>query len=150
MRVSEFLSGEHIAFETLLHAPAYTAQHRAKYLGVSGNQVAKAVLLRCADDYLLAVLPATKRIDTSRLGILLDSPVSIATAKEVALVFRDCEWGVVGPFGKLYGIPSIIDSSIALDQMMIFESDTHAEAIRVRCHDYELLEQPRRLSFAVA
>jgi Ala-tRNA(Pro) deacylase len=148
MRVSEFLSAEHVAFETLLHAPAYTAQHRAKFLGVSGKQVAKAVLLRNQDGYLLAVLPATKRIDTIALSSELGSTVSLATGKEVAMVFRDCEWGVVGPFGKLYGIPSILDSSIGRDEMMIFESDTHAEAIRIRCRDYENLERPRRLSFA--
>jgi Ala-tRNA(Pro) deacylase len=148
MRVSEFLNGEHIAFETLLHAPAYTAQHRAKFLGVSGKQVAKAVLLRGQEGYLLAVLPAPKRIDTNSLSSTLGGPIVIASAEEVAVVFRDCEWGVVGPFGKLYGIPSVLDSSIALDDMMIFESDTHAEAIRIRCRDYESLERPRRLSFA--
>ena len=150
MRVAEFLNGERIAFETLLHAPAYTAQHRAKYLGVSGNQVAKAVLLHSQEGYLLAVLPATKRIDTERLGLILGGTVTLASGKEVAVVFRDCEWGVVGPFGKLYGIPSILDSSIAPEQMMIFESDTHAEAIRIRCRDYEALERPKRLSFAIA
>ncbi len=150
MRVAEFLNGERISFETLLHAPAYTAQHRAKYLGVSGNQVAKSVLLHSGDGYLLAVLPAPKRIDTERLGVILGTSVTLATGKEVAIVFRDCEWGVVGPFGKLYGIPSILDSSIELDQMMIFESDTHAEAIRIRCRDYEALERPRRLNFAIA
>jgi Ala-tRNA(Pro) deacylase len=150
MRVAEFLNGERIAFETLLHAPAYTAQHRAKYLGVSGNQVAKAVLLHSGDGYLLAVLPAPRRVDTERLGAILGTTVTLATGKEVAVVFRDCEWGVVGPFGKLYGIPSILDTSIELDQMMIFESDTHAEAIRIRCRDYEALEGPKRLSFAIA
>jgi Ala-tRNA(Pro) deacylase len=149
MRVSEFLNGEHIAFETLLHAPAYTAQHRAKFLGVSGKQVAKAVLLRGQEGYLLAVLPAPKRIDTASLSSTLGGPIAIASSEEVAVVFRDCEWGVVGPFGKLYGIPSVLDSSIALDDMMIFESDTHAEAIRIRCRDYESLERPRRLSFAL-
>ncbi len=148
MRVAEYLNGEHIAFETLLHAPAYTAQHRAKFLGVSGNHVAKAVLLRGQEGYLLAVLPATKRIDTAAVSSALGSPISVASGEEVAVVFRDCEWGVVGPFGKLYGIPSILDISIALDEMMIFESDTHAEAIRIRCSDYASLERPRRLSFA--
>jgi Ala-tRNA(Pro) deacylase len=148
MRVSEFLIGEHVAFETLLHAPAYTAQHRAKFLGISGNHVAKAVLLRGQEGYLLAVLPATKRIDTVALSLALGSSVSIATGEEVSDVFCDCEWGVVGPFGRLYGLPSILDTSIALDELMIFESDTHAEAIRIRCRDYEMLERPRRLSFA--
>ena len=148
MRVADFLSAEHINFETLLHAPAYTAQHRAKYLGVSGKQVAKAVLLKGPEGYFLAVLPAPKRIDTASLSVALGGPIAIASAKEVAVVFLDCEWGVVGPFGKLYGIPSVLDSAIAPDDMMIFESDTHAEAIRIRCRDYESLERPRRLSFA--
>jgi Ala-tRNA(Pro) deacylase len=148
MRVADFLSAEHITFETLLHAPAYTAQHRAKYLGVSGKQVAKAVLLKGPEGYLLAVLPAPKRIDTASLSVALGGQVAIASAKEVAVVFRDCEWGVVGPFGRLYGIPSVLDSAIAPDDMMIFESDTHAEAIRIRCRDYESLERPTRLSFA--
>jgi Ala-tRNA(Pro) deacylase len=96
------------------------------------------------------VLPATKRIDRERLSDTLGFPIRLATGKEVAVVFRDCEWGVVGPFGKLYGIPSILDSSIAPEQMMIFESDTHAEAIRIRCRDYEALERPRRIGFAIA
>ena len=148
MRVSEFLNGERVAFETLLHAPAYTAQHRAKFLGVSGNQVAKAVLLHGREGYLLAVLPATKRVDTTALADDLKTPIRLASTNEVAVVFRDCEWGVVGPFGRLYGIPTVLDSSISLEAMMIFESDTHAEAIRIRCRDYEDLERPRRLSFA--
>ena len=96
MRVSEFLNGEQIAFETLLHAPAYTAQHRAKYLGVSGKQVAKAILLTGPEGYLLAVLPAPKRIDMAALSLALGGPVDIASSKEVAVVFRDCEWAWSG------------------------------------------------------
>ena len=31
---------------------------------------------------------------------------------------------------------------------MVFELQTHVEAIRMKCQDYERLERPRRLRFA--
>src|SRR4051812_37674210 len=67
VRIAQYLSDQRINFEKLFHPPAYTAQKRAKYLGVSGKQIAKAVLLRGPDGFLLAVLPGPKHIDTAAL-----------------------------------------------------------------------------------
>jgi Ala-tRNA(Pro) deacylase len=103
MRVPHFLREQHIAFETLLHAPAFTAQRRAKYLHVSGRQVAKNVLLAGPAGYVLAVLPAPRSIDAETLAGELGGPVRLAADPEIADVFPDCEWGVVPPFGSLYG-----------------------------------------------
>ena len=64
-------------------------------------------------------------------------------------VFRDCEMGVVSPFGNLYGLPIILEETIDPDAMLVFEGYTHAEAIRMRCRDFERLERPLRLHFAV-
>lgn len=147
VRIAEMLAERQVAFESLLHPPAFTAQKRAKYLHVSGSRVAKSVLLRGRSSYLLAVLPATHQIDTALLARLLDQPVRLASAREMAEVFRDCEWGVVPPFGTLYGLPSLLDDSISPDALMVFETHTHVEAIRLRCQDFEQLERPRRLSF---
>src|SRR5437763_490242 len=45
MQVSDFLSEQRIAFERIVHPPAFTAQKRSKFLGVSGKRVSNAVLL---------------------------------------------------------------------------------------------------------
>ena len=148
MRVLQFLSEQQITFEPLMHPPAYTAQKRAKYLGVSGKQVAKNVLLVGPEGYLLAVLPATHQVDTDVFAQMLRGSVRLATDREVAEVFNDCEWGVVEPFGALYGLPTYLDESLAPDSWIVFEAHTHAEAIRMLCADFERLEQPRRLKFA--
>ena len=150
MRVLQFLSEQHIAYEPLMHPPAYTAQKRAKYLRVTGKQVAKTVLLVGPDGYLLAVLPATHHIDTTALSRKLGGPVRLATDEEIGDVFCDCEWGVVAPFGTLYGIQTILDDSLSSESWIVFEANTHAEAIRMRCQDFEELEKPERLSFARA
>ena len=95
------------------------------------------------------MLPATRQIDPFRLANHLGGPVRLADDREIARVFRDCEWGVVPPFGTLYGLRTLLDDSLAPDDMLIFEGNTHVEAVRVRCADFERLEKPRRLSFAV-
>jgi len=148
MRVPEFLSERSVPFETLLHPPAYTAQKRARFLHLPGRQVAKAVLLHGPDGFVLAVVPATHHIDTERIADVLGGSVRLADDDEIAKVFCDCEWGVVPPFGTLYGLPVLLDESITPDTLMVFETTTHAEAVRMLCRDFERLERPRRLALA--
>jgi Ala-tRNA(Pro) deacylase len=149
MRIVEFLTEQHVVYEELLHPPAFSAQKRAKYLRVPGSRVAKCVLFRGPTGRFLAVLPATHTADLDRLGTHLGGPVRLADDNELAGIFHDCEWGVVPPFGILYGLPTILDDSLAADSLLIFEGHTHVEAIRIRCADFERLENPRRLAFAV-
>lgn len=72
----------------------------------------------------------------------------LANTQEVAALFKDCEWGVVVPFGTLYGLPTLLEDSLDPDATLVFEGPTHVEAIRMRCRDFERLEHPVRLSFA--
>jgi Ala-tRNA(Pro) deacylase len=148
MRIAAMLAERQVDFESLPHPPAFTAQKRAKYLRVSGRRVAKGVLLHGPDGFLLAVLPASHRIDTARLGLALGGPVRLATSAEIRTTFPDCEWGVVPPFGRLYDLPTVLDDSLPLEALIVFETHTHLEAVRFRCDDYERLERPRRLAFA--
>jgi Ala-tRNA(Pro) deacylase len=148
MRVPSFLADHRVPFETLYHAPAYTAQRRAKYLHVPGRQLVKAVLLRAPAGHLLAVLPADARVDLAALEGALGGPVRLAPAEEIPELFRDCEWGGLTPFGSLYGLTTVLDEALDPEALIVFEGHSHAEAIRMRCRDFERLERPRRLRFA--
>jgi len=148
MRIADFLAGQQVSCEFLTHPPAFTAQNRAKYLHVSGGRVGKCVLLRGPSGFLLAVLPATHRVDLRALSDALGGPARLATGPELAEVFRDCEWGAAPPFGRLYGLETLLEESIPPEAWLVFETHTHAEAVRIRCDDFERLERPRRLRFA--
>lgn len=148
MSVPPILTESRLPYEIILHPPAYTAQKRARFMHVPGAQVAKCVLLKGPGGYILAVLPATRQVDTEHLGAVLGGPVRLADEKDVAEVFRDCEWGVAAPFGTRYGLRTFLDESLAPDAWIVFEVNTHTEAVRMRCADFEELEQPRRLRFA--
>lgn len=148
MRVDQFLIEQRVPFESILHAPAYTAVNRAKFLRVPGRQVAKSVLLHGPAGYFLAVLPATRQVDTERLAEHLGGPVRVAEEHEIARVFGDCEWGVASPFGSRYGLTTYLDESVPAQAAIVLEGNSHAEAIRISGGDFERLERPRRLRLA--
>jgi Ala-tRNA(Pro) deacylase len=148
MRVSDFLLDQRITFEEMVHPPAYTSQKLAKFLRISGHQVVKSILLKGPQGFFLAVLPAPQRIDLARLVHHFGGPVRLATVEELYDQFRDCEWGALIPFGRLYDLTTILEASISPDALIVFEAQRHALAIRMMCQDYIQLERPVRVVFA--
>ena len=68
MYVVDFLRSRRVWFETFFHRPASSATRLAGCVHVSGRSVAKSVLVKAGEDFVLAVLPATSRVDLDGLG----------------------------------------------------------------------------------
>jgi Ala-tRNA(Pro) deacylase len=149
MNVQQFLNQRHVAFETLDHRPTYNAQRLAQVVHVPGNEVAKAVLLQADDGYVLAVLPATRSVDLERAREAAGArTVELATEPECAECFPDCELGALPPFGSRYGLKTLVDRSLLEDEQIVFEGNTHHEAIRMKLRDYMELEKPLLADFS--
>ena len=116
MYVLDFLRSRGVWFETLLHRPASSSAKRAGSVHVPGRRVAKAVLIKAGDSFLLVVLPSTSRIDLGQLSEVVGAPpaqVRLATPDELFDIFPDCEPGVVPAFGRLYGLTTLVDLGLA-------------------------------------
>jgi Ala-tRNA(Pro) deacylase len=149
MSVRDLLARNHVEFETLLHCPASSSSRRAQQLHVSGTHVAKGVLIRSGESHVLAVLPASARIDLEQLSTVLGGAVvTLASEDEVELVFGDCERGALPPFGTLYGVRTIVDSSLADQEKIVCLGNSRHEGLCLRYRDYELIETPLRARFA--
>ena len=152
MNVQQFLNERHVAFDVLAHRATYDAQRMAQAVDVPGREVAKTVLLRCpgGHDYAVAVLPATRRIDFTRAAKALGGEmVELATEIEISRHCPDCEIGALPPFGSQYGMKTIVDKSLAEDEEIVFEGNTHEEAIRMKYTDFCRLEKPQIASFTL-
>lgn len=143
MNISEFLSHRDIPHTRVDHMLAFTAQRLAQAVHCSGEMVAKAVLLKVDDGFVLAVLPATHHVDLLRVQVFLGAHhVELATERDCERHFLDCELGAMPPFGTQYGIRTMIDDSLVGEDEMIFANGTHEEAIRMQMSDYLALEDP--------
>jgi Ala-tRNA(Pro) deacylase len=150
MYVFDFLKSQNVWFASILHRPASSSARRASSIHVPGGRVAKTVLVRAGQSYLLAVLPSTSRIDLERLSAAVALPASdvrLASADELREIFADCEPGVVPPFGRLYGLTTVVDSTLAGIPEIVFAANTRHEGLRMQFDDYEALESPLRASF---
>lgn len=151
MKVQDYLSEHNVEFEVLPHEPTYDAQHMAHAVHAPGSEVAKTVLLRANHgySYVVAVLPATRRIDLKKVGEMLNGAnVELATEIEIAEHCPDCEMGALPPFGWKYGMETLVDESLTKDAEIVFEGNTHRESIRMKYADFYRLAEPLVGSFS--
>jgi Ala-tRNA(Pro) deacylase len=153
MNIQEFLREKHVHYDAIPHRDTYAAQRLAQELHMPGREVAKTVLLRADKGYtyIVAVLPATKSIDLAKVSAAFGgSEIELATEIEIQEHCPDCEIGVLPPFGTQYGMRTVVDASLTEDEEIVFEGNSHHEAIRMRYADFHALEEPLVASFAVS
>lgn len=144
MKIQEYLQKESIPFESHEHAPAYTAQEVAAEEHISGYLLAKAVLVRADDRYVLCVLPASLKLDMEKVSDALKADqVFLADEADLAKLFPDTEVGAEPPFGNLYNLPTLIDECLADDTEIVFQAGTHRRTIRMSFDDYQRLVDPQ-------
>ena len=152
MNVVQYLTEKQVPFEACKHAVASCAERLAEAMHVDRKNVAKTVLLRVNGGfkYVLAILPGSHIIDLPKLSKALGGThVELATKDEVAARCPDCEAGVLPPFGTQYCLESVIDPAVEVSEQIVFEGNTHDEAIRMRYRDFYNLEHPLVAEFAV-
>ena len=149
MDIVTMLRKENVPFEMLEHPPAFTAQELAATEHVSGDEVAKVVVVRASDRYAMFVLPASYNVRFDLVGDVLGTPdTRLATEAELSALFSDCELGAMPPFGREYGMDVYADTHLAEDEQIVFEAGHHDEAVRMRWADYERIEHPKIVRFA--
>jgi Ala-tRNA(Pro) deacylase len=148
-RARRLLETDGVAFETLPHREAYTAQGVAAAAHVSGWMLAKVLVVRApGEGPAMLVLPASCRLDLSALGHVLGKQgVALVPESEMGDLFPDCETGAMPPFGQLYGLPVWVDCSFPKSGSFAFQAGNHREVVRMRYSDYERLAHPAVADF---
>jgi Ala-tRNA(Pro) deacylase len=142
-RLLEFLNTNRVRYMLVHHPEAFTAQELAAIEHVKGRDHAKVVMLKAEDgELLMAVVPADHRVDLDLFAKLSGRKAAVATEPEFKGSFPDCAIGSMPPFGKLYGVKTFVDRSLATGAAMIFEAGTHTDAVRMDYVDYVRLAEP--------
>lgn len=143
-RLKYFLAQERIAYDVLPHHEVFTAQEVAAASHVSGQQLAKVVLVReNGKAHVMAVLPAACRLDLGALAAVAKTgKLLLASEGDMARLFPDCEVGAMPPFGNLYGVPVYIDACFPKETEFFFQAGNHHEVVRMSYGDYQRAAKP--------
>src|SRR5262245_51798904 len=138
-----YLDHERVHYDVLSHPEAFRALAIAQLLHTPEKEMAKVVIVKVDQRFIMMVLPASWCVDLHRLRIVFAThQVRLATEEEMKSLFPDCELGAMPPFGQLYGLPVYVDQLLAEDEEIVFQGGTHSEAIRMRYWDFASLTFP--------
>ncbi len=135
----KFLADKRIQYDVVEHPHAETTYGSARSAHVSADRVAKAVLLKADDGYLLAVLPASRKLDLPFLRSQVERDLALAQESELPALFPDCAPGAIPAVGPAYGLDTLVEKCLRAQPELYFEAGDHEELIHVGEPDFEVL-----------
>jgi Ala-tRNA(Pro) deacylase len=149
MKVLDFLDEVSADYELSRHDPTFTAQQMAAEEHVSGMNVAKPVIINADGEYYMCVLPACCKIDFDLLKREIGAcEISLAEEGKLSGLFDDCSLGAEPPFGKLYGMLTLMDRTLDAGDHIVFQAGTHEDCIHMSTAEFKRLVGPRILDFS--
>jgi Ala-tRNA(Pro) deacylase len=122
-RLRKYLD-QNVTYDVICHEPTTTSMRTAEASHVSGECLAKAVVLRLDGGYMLAVLPASHHIRLPDLEMQLGEHVDLAKEGEVDALFQDCAHGAVPPIGVAMSSTSSLTTALPTNPRSISKEVT--------------------------
>jgi Ala-tRNA(Pro) deacylase len=140
--VRMFLEEQRIPYDLVAHKSTATSLRSAEQAHIEADRLAKAVLLE--DDlehahYLLAVLPANRRLQLPELALAAGRRVHLASEEDAAGLFEDCTVGAIPPIGAAYGIETLVDDNVLGMPDVYFEAGDHEHLVHIRAQNFAKL-----------
>ena len=143
-RLKNYLQQQEVEYKVVAHPHSEYSMETAEKAHVPGDALAKGVLVRGDEGYLLMVLPADYQIEIESLRKLLKQKVTMVNEATLEKVFSDCELGAVPPIGMAYGVKTIWDPKSSLGKLeeVFFEAGDHQSLVRMSGVQFHELMAP--------
>ena len=130
------LDERQISYELIPHRRTQSAAAEARAVGVDPAHVAKTLVLSTGDEFVLAVLPASERIDLRKVrDVLAIDDVKLASEQVLAGAFPEYELGAVPPIGGAGRDRVLVDRRVRDVGWVVFEAGTHEQSMRMKAAD---------------
>jgi Ala-tRNA(Pro) deacylase len=148
--LQKYLTSKRVKYDVIAHEPTNSSMRTAEACHISGDRLAKAVLLRDEMGYVIAVLPASHHIRLADLRQQFGDDVRLASEREIVELFQDCARGAIPALGECYGLDTVIDDSIEDQPEVYIEGGDHATLVHMSQAQFaNLTATARHGSFSV-
>jgi Ala-tRNA(Pro) deacylase len=147
IKIKTLLDSQAINYSLLVHKPTRTSEESAQVRGVSLASGAKAMLIKLPTNntslnFKLIVLSAASKLSWKAIKIVLKTKkAELANESEVKTLTK-CLPGAVPPFGSIFGVETLIDTSILRQGDTInFNAGLRTHSISMSVKDYLEIEK---------
>ncbi|SEF97161.1 aminoacyl-tRNA deacylase [Marinobacterium lutimaris] len=145
--LQSYLDRQKVPYHLRHHPYTETAMRSAFAARVPAHRVAKGVVLKDEEGFVMAVVPSDRQVDLNAVNRSLNRLLEPAAQRDVRILFRDCDPGAVPSLGQAYNMKIIWDDSLAKEQACFIESGDHTELLELDHQSFiQLMEhQPHGL-----
>lgn len=134
--VTDYLDARGVPYEMIHHDPSATSLDEARAIGVDADAVLKAIVIDTRGRHVVAVIPASRRLDLHLVRAALDDPSAhLATENELQADFPTVELGGAPALGWLLDAETLVDPCVLEREIVAFAAGTRTESVRVRTVD---------------
>jgi Ala-tRNA(Pro) deacylase len=137
--VREYLDEAGVQYELVHHAFTPNSRRAADAASVPPDQLAKPVLLKDARGFVMAIVPASRRVELPSLVRRLGRELGLSTERDVRDLFSDCARGAVPALGQAYGVEVIWDDCLASCPDVYFEAGDHTDLVHMSGREFTFL-----------
>jgi len=135
-KLSGYLDSTDKRWEPLSHPKALSAVDEARALGIDPDEVAKSLVLKSHEGYVLALIPGGHRLDMHKVRDATgDKNVRLASEDDLERDFPDYELGAVPPAPGLLNMPGFVDPTVRSREWIVFAAGTHTDSMRMNTAD---------------
>jgi Ala-tRNA(Pro) deacylase len=134
--LEHYLTDRQIHYGILDHAHSGSSMQSAHAAHIAPDQLAKAVVVKYRENYMMCVLPATHMLMLNWLDRDYSGRYQLVDEAELARLFPDCEAGAVPPLGEAYGMKVVWDNRLQYAREVYLEGGDHRHLISVRHDDF--------------
>ena len=139
MTLQEYLDWEDLEYDLIRHPHTSSSLYTAREAHISGQQLAKSVVVGDENGYLLAVIPTTNHIEFKWLKQQLNRSFILASEDELTYMFDDCVEGAIPPLGDAYGYEVIVDDALTNLPDIYFEAGSHTDVVHISGDSFRTL-----------
>lgn len=141
-KVTGYLLSSGCKFEVIEHEPFTSTEEAAQFAGVELRQGAKSLLLRSVGNFVLAVIPSDKQLDSKKMKRELGTQRLSFASPEELFDNTSCMPGTCHPFGNVNSIPTYVDKTVSHNDTIAFNAGLYTKTIMMAYADYQNIVQP--------
>lgn len=137
--VKTYLQSQGVDYQLVTHPRSLSTKETAEAAYIPEDHIAKAVILKDEQGFLMAVIPGNSWIKLHSLQRDLNRALELAPEAEVDNLFKDCRPGAIPPLGPAYNLETVLDEVLIPLAMVYFEAGDHRHLLRVSGEDFQKL-----------
>lgn len=138
--VMGYLERAGVDFDLVVHRHSASSMQTARAAHIEPSKLAKGVLMFDEDEFWLAVIPASGRVNRWALESLVRTePLLLAQEDDMPAVFRDCERGALPIVGPAFGVRTAVDDALLDAEDIYFEAGDHEHLVHLTQEQFKQL-----------